>query len=218
MLNQEQIDNNKKRFIGLIRQINREGANLDDLIHKLEKSDFFTAPASTQYHSAFTGGLCYHSLNVFDELLKIIETHYPQSVIRTDDSFDIDPSKCNICKDSILITSLLHDFSKMSFYETSYRNVKDENGVWTKVPFIKVREAADRFIYSTHGVNSEYMINRFMPLTLEESVAVINHMGGQEPGACNMDSGLSQIYNKYPLALFLHLADMAATFYCERTL
>ena len=30
-----------------------------------ENSDFFTAPASTKYHSAYEGGLCQHSINVY---------------------------------------------------------------------------------------------------------------------------------------------------------
>ena len=33
------------------------------------RSRLFTSPASTKYHGAFPGGLCYHSVNVATEVL-----------------------------------------------------------------------------------------------------------------------------------------------------
>ena len=38
----------KEEFLKLLRQVKREG--IEDLINFLEKSDFFTAPASTRFH------------------------------------------------------------------------------------------------------------------------------------------------------------------------
>ena len=222
MLTDEQISKNKEKFIQLLKTIDREGSDIDGLIKKLEHSDFFVAPASTQYHCSFKGGLCYHSLNVYHQLMQLIEIEYPkEKVIIPNDDPDKEPKieykdTCPYSAESLIIISLLHDMSKMNFYEIAERNVKDEKGNWVKVPFIKTRDAKDRFLYSTHGVNSEYMVGTFIPLTLEESVAIINHMGGQEPGAPNMDSGLSQIFNRYPLAILLHSADMLATFFTER--
>lgn len=205
MLTEEQISENKQEFISLIRKINREGALIEDLIKQLENSDFFVAPASTQFHCNYKGGLCKHSLNVYKELKSLVEIKYPENT-------------CPIEEDSIIITGLLHDISKMNFYETSTRNVKDESGAWIQVPFIKIKEAKDRFIYATHGANSEYLVGRFIPLKLEESVAIINHMGGKEQGSNGFDSTMSEIFNKYPLAILLHSADMLATFFDERIL
>ena len=54
------------RFIEIYREnITRPGA--DRLLEYLlsENSDFFAAPASTKYHSAYEGGLCQHSINVY---------------------------------------------------------------------------------------------------------------------------------------------------------
>lgn len=217
MLNNEQIQQNKIRFISLLREVKREGADIEGLIKKLENSDFFTAPASTQYHCGYEGGLCEHSLNVYDQLKNLINVEYPKCIPDNGEMREIN-NACPISNDSLIITSLLHDFSKMNFYEVAERNVKDERGNWTKVPYIKVKDAKDRFLYSTHGANSEYMVGRFIPLSLEESVAIINHMGGMDSGAVNFDGGLSQIYNKYPLAILLHCADMLATFHTERIL
>ena len=55
----------KEEFIEIFQaNIQREGAQalLDYLSNKC---DFFTAPASARYHSAYAGGLCEHSLNVY---------------------------------------------------------------------------------------------------------------------------------------------------------
>jgi hypothetical protein len=201
MLSQEEIIKNKERFISLIKNIQREGSDIEGLINKLENSDFFVAPASTQYHSSFDGGLCAHSLNVYDKLVNIIDMEFKDK-------------ECPYNSDSLIITALLHDFSKMNFYESTTRNVKDENGNWTKVPFIKVKDAKDRFIYSNHGTNSEYMVGRFIPLMTEESVAIINHMGWSDDH--DDPKVISEVYNRYSLALYLHMADCLATFTLER--
>ena len=131
MLNDEEILNNKTRFITLLRKIERPNCDIEGLIAKLERSDFFTAPASTQYHCGFKGGLCQHSLNVYDQLVKLIEIEYPDNLIELGKEQVIDNSKKAPDNDSVLITALLHDISKMNFYEVADRNVKDEYGNWT---------------------------------------------------------------------------------------
>lgn len=214
MIEEKEIQENKERFITLLRSIKRENADIEGLIKKLESSDFFTAPASTQYHGSFKGGLCKHSLNVYAQLKKLVSIEYPKFIAEERELKEVDNYSCPISEDSIIITALLHDLSKMNFYEISLRNVKDEKGSWVQVPFIKVRDSKDRFIYSTHGANSEYMIQAFIPLKLEESVAIINHMGMSDNSDHNQE--LSVIYNRYTLALLLHSADMLATFFDEK--
>lgn len=214
MITVEQLNANKERFISLIKSIKREGTDIEGLVNKLENSDFFYAPASTQYHSSYQGGLCQHCLNVYDELVKLVQMKYPKTIIDETGEMKEVEDNCPYTSDSLIIIALLHDFSKMNFYETSTRNVKDENGNWTKVPFIKVREVGDRFIYSTHGANSEYMVGRFIPLSLEESISIINHMGWSDDH--DDPKIISEVFNRYPLALYLHIADCLATFTLER--
>ena len=63
----------KERFIQIFKEkITREGSA--ELLNYLcsESCDFFTAPASTRYHGAEVGGLCRHSLNVYDCLVDIM--------------------------------------------------------------------------------------------------------------------------------------------------
>ena len=59
----------KEEFLNLLRSVNRDG--IENLITFLEKTDFFTAPASTKFHNAFEGGLLSHSLNVYKALKEL---------------------------------------------------------------------------------------------------------------------------------------------------
>ena len=54
----------KEEFIKLLKDIDRPG--MDKLLEFLEKSDFFTAPASTRFHGSRENGLVEHSLKVYE--------------------------------------------------------------------------------------------------------------------------------------------------------
>ena len=51
-----------KEFEAALLTTKREG--MDRLLEFIRKSDFYTAPASTRFHSCHEGGLLEHSLNV----------------------------------------------------------------------------------------------------------------------------------------------------------
>ena len=200
----------KNDFIDLLREIKRQNANIEDLIQKLESSDFFQAPASTKYHNAYIGGLVEHSLNVYYNLESLI---------------DMKGLKGYIDEDSILICGLLHDISKMNFYEITSRNEKvySENGSkfdelgkfdWKARLAFKIKDSKERFIYGNHEETSEFMIKTYIPLTVEESVAILNHHGGKGFDSIPIDT-ISDKYNKYPLASLLHIADMMAAYVDE---
>ena len=57
----------KEEFINLLRSTKRAG--IEDVITFLEKTDFYTAPASTKYHGAYEGGLLEHSMKVYEILV-----------------------------------------------------------------------------------------------------------------------------------------------------
>ena len=112
------VAENRRRFTEIYRStVTREGA--DRLFAYLESTDFFSAPASTRYHGNYEGGLCQHSLNVYDCLCDILARPRMQEVygIRYSD-------------ESIAIAALLHDLCKVNFYKTSFRNAKNEQGKW----------------------------------------------------------------------------------------
>ena len=203
MLTETQINNNKERYISLIKSIEMEGANVDRFLDWLtNKSDFFLAPASSKYHCDYAGGLCQHSLNVYDALVKLLNEF--QAIAGRD--YD---------ENLVKVVSLLHDISKANFYETYLRNVKDdETGEWKKVQEYKVREPENRFIYGSHEQNAEYIARNFFPLNVEASTAILHHHGGMSWDSAKDD--ISGVYDRFPLATLLHLADMAATYIYER--
>ena len=105
------IEENKKQFIEICkREIHRDG--IVDLLSYLEKSDFFTAPASTKFHGSYPGGLCEHSLNVYYELVKLAKLY----------------KMSGITLESVAIVSLFHDLCKVNFYKAEQRNRKNEEG------------------------------------------------------------------------------------------
>ena len=157
-------------------------------------SDFFTAPASTKYHCAFEGGLVHHSLNVYKTLKK-----------RCDEYGITDGESVAIC-------GLLHDICKANFYTISYRNAKNERGQWEKVPYYTVD---DQFPFG-HGEKSVFVIERFMRLRENEAIAIRWHMGGFDDTAKAGGFSISHAYEKYPLAVLLHMADLESTYLAEQ--
>ena len=91
-----------------------------------------------------------------------------------------------IDEESIVICALLHDMSKMNFYEKTFKNVKvyseygskrDEGGTfdWVAQASYKTVDVEKRFLYGNHEETSEFMVRQYIPLKLEESVAILNH-------------------------------------------
>ncbi len=188
----------KERFEQLLSSVQRDG--IDKLLDFIRRSDFYTAPASTKHHGAYEGGLLEHSLNVFDCLDK-----------KTSGSeYNIwKPYLVDVSADTLIIVSLLHDLCKTYYYTTEIRNVK-ENGVWVQKPFYTVD---DKYPLG-HGSKSVVFISQFIKLTMEEIMAITHHMG---PYCGQQDWGtLGIAFEKYPLALALHQADMEATYLLEK--
>lgn len=177
---------NKEKFIELYSQhIKRPGA--EELFKWIENSDFFTAPASTKYHEAYEGGLCEHSVRVWDELYRLLMA-YPE---------------VKIYAETAAIVSLLHDLCKIGCYKTELRNKKNEFGQWVQVPFYTFQEDT---CYGSHGAKSVFIIQKFMKLTDEEIAAINCHMGVE-----NGNSAVNDAFRQFPLAFLLHTADMAST-------
>lgn len=178
-------------FVELLRTTNRDG--IEELIRYLqEETDFFTAPASTKYHGAFAGGLLMHSINVCAELR-------------------LDPNSKVYPTETLIIVALLHDICKANCYRTEKRNVK-ENGGWVEKQIYVFEDE----LPLGHGEKSLYLASKFIKLSDEEAAAIRWHMGAFDCAFRGGDRGLNAAYEKYPLAVMLHLADMRATYLVER--
>ena len=60
-MDDEQIQSSWREFTELLLSTKREG--IEEFIKWLDTTDFKYAPASSQYHSSYRGGLLKHSLN-----------------------------------------------------------------------------------------------------------------------------------------------------------
>jgi len=180
----------KEKFIELLKSTNREG--IDKLLDFLEKTDFYTAPASTRFHGSFEGGLLEHSLKVYDILCNKMK------------HLDID---LKVSDDTLKIVSLLHDICKVNFYKVDYRNVKNEQGVWEKVPYYTIEDT----IPYGHGEKSVMMLTEYIKLTPEEKYAIRWHMGFSEPKESYLTLGNAM--KKYPLIILLNESDLESTYF-----
>ena len=188
----------KNKFISIYNEhIKRDGA--DKLLAWLDTTDFYTAPASTRFHGSHEKGLVEHSLAVFENMKGGM--------------------KCQASVESTAIVSLLHDLCKVNFYVPEWKNKKvysengskrDEGGKfdWEVDQGYSVD---DKFPYG-HGEKSAYVIGLFMKLTVDELMAVRSHMGSFDDSVNGGSYSLGTAFEKYPLALELHIADLRATY------
>lgn len=190
--------NPKKEFISIFKEhIHRDGA--DKLLEYLlsEKSDFFTAPASTKYHGDYDMGLVTHSVNVYYCLKDYLSR-----------ARCLSEYKMNYSDETIALVALLHDVCKIKCYHKYLRNVKNEEGVWEQVAAFNF-EDPEPF---GHGEKSVFLISKFLRLTNEEAYAIRFHMGFSEEGS---GRNAGKAFEKYPLALALNVADMEASYFVD---
>ena len=155
--------NMREKFIEIYKKhILRFGA--EELLEFLINSDFFTAPASSKYHLAIPGGLCQHSVNVYEQLrdqfLHYIEKGYGFTTLTLEQ------------EQTIAICGLLHDICKVNYYTP----VKKSRKTGKMLPNGKPEwedymgyDVEDKLPYG-HGEKSVYIISGFMKLTREEAM------------------------------------------------
>ena len=172
--------------------------NVEDFVERIPE-EYFTSPASTKYHGAFSGGLMYHSLGVLKAVLDTCDVYleglYAIDISRRyNDIFT--RIRYDIC--SNLPAILLHDFSKVG----KYKFIKDKNK-W-------------KYNYNSepsfqHGAESyRRIIHEGFHLSKEWELAVVYHMGVFDVSKREM-MDFSSIIEKVPEVLLLHHADMIST-------
>lgn len=183
------IKANAIRFKELVKtNIHRDG--IDQLMNWLDTTDFYTAPASARKHGAEPGGLCAHSLMVYNCLKKMQD---------------------NESDESIAITALFHDLCKVNFYKTSMRNTKDDSGRWIQVPYYETNTDDDFPL--GHGEKSMYIINQYMKMSIDEACAIRWHMGGYTLEQIYEKPQEMLALAKYKIVLKLQTADAQADFW-----
>lgn len=205
------IQENIKRFEELMNSVTREGKDkLMDYIKN--KTDFYKAPASTQFHLSCEGGLLQHSLNVYDCLMAKKDSPIWKKTFE------------KISDESLIIMALLHDLCKVNFYVKGTKNQKtyDADKVAAAEKWQVKHDDMGAFIWETvlkyevkdsmplgHGEKSVMLINCFMHLIDFEIFAIRWHMGFSEEKS--QYKALGEAIEKYPIILALYEADLEAT-------
>jgi len=118
--------------------------NIKKLIDWLEEKKFYEAYGSTRFHGNYKGGLMDHSFNLF--------LHYNEECNKHNLKLD---------KESIIITSLLHDVCKLDLYE-------ERNGI------IMFNEIVGKMGHAQYSIQR---ITRFIHLFEKEKKIIQFHMG-----------------------------------------
>lgn len=217
----------KTNFLALYNKHLSLRAGSEDLLIYLNSTDFFEAPASTKFHSAFAGGLAQHSLSVAELLLKKNAEY-----------------QLGYSEDTIVICGLLHDVCKANFYKFNTDSPTDsqlsylmklsgedytgritkgfasklidwhKNGRQGDAPEDVQEYTVEDQLPIGHGEKSIYMINRHMELTKDEAMAIRWHMVSFDAGIhFQYPSGFpfNQAMHTCKLVTALFTADMEAS-------
>lgn len=189
------MENIKNRTEELLLSTGRQG--IAGLLVEMDEMGFYTAPCSTQYHLAYSGGLAEHSLNVYELMEKLSSILHPE-----------------VDKSSVIICALLHDLGKAGqFGKPNYiinmlkgRGKNAEPYQSPTKPYIGNPE----LLYIDHEVRSIQIAGRHINLTEDENWAILMHNG-------MYGNFKYQIQGKEtPLYLLLHMADMWASRVTEK--
>jgi hypothetical protein len=153
-------------------------------IEQLDKMSFFTVPASTKFHGAYSGGLFDHSKAVTEQLVNLTE--------RLGLKWGNERSP--------YIVGMLHDLCKCD----TYKYVGDENG---KPIYIYNKET----LLDGHGEKSVILVQNILHgrLTDEEIACIRWHMGAFDDK--ERWSYYNHAIKLYPNVLYTHTADMIAS-------
>ena len=183
----------KIKRINMFTKMKKTAGVNEDFTDWLIDKGFFTAPASTKFHGAYSGGLFDHCFEVTEFLVKFteqmqLEWKHPRSP---------------------WIVGMFHDLCKIDQYE----KVVDAEGV-----FMFGRDEAEgekaHFIWNEtsqliqgHGDKSVMLLSQWLQLTEEEILCIRYHMGAYETKDWDL---YDRAIRKYPNVLWTHTADMYA--------
>ena len=194
----------KERFVELLRSTGRQG--IEEVISYLEKSGFFSSPASTAFHLNYEGGLMEHSMNVYD---MAIAMRGPIVAMKPE-------MEEKMAKENIIIAALLHDVCKANIYKKTKKWDFGKDGT----PEQKEKYTTN---YSEmpvgHGEKSVIiLLGLGLKLTLDEMVAIRWHMGAWDLAFQSYEakSNINEAGNRHPLLALIQSADNMATHILEQ--
>lgn len=166
----------------------------------LRSGDFYTAPASTKYHDACTGGLLNHTLQTYTQLVGLRSV--PKFSLVVNEQWY-----------SAVFAVLVHDWCKIGRYESYLKNVKNpDTGDWEQIPAFKYKDdGVGRFGHGTQSLIMAMQVcnSKLTSLTFEEMAAIRWHMDAWDIGHYD-ESDLAKCNEKIPMVRMVQFADQLA--------
>jgi hypothetical protein len=187
-LSPRQKENNKITFINTLEL--SEDQVPTSFYDYLERSDFYSAPASSKYHENYEGGLVEHSLKVYEHLATL---NY-NKLLRFSES-------------TVAKVALLHDVCKINFYKKGMKNKRLEDGTWVRTEQYEINDS----LPIGHGEKSVIvLLQHGVKLNEEEILAIRWHMGGYSASAKDYIGGqaLAEAMASNQLVVALQIADL----------
>ena len=162
----------KNVVLGIVDNIERMSIEQKEKFKEfLTKSDYFTAPLTTEYEYSYEGGLAQYGIDVLNTMWELYDTNRFDKIKLNDYNFEI--------------LALFHSLYKVNYFEKYAKNVKlyvnnganfDEFGnyMWKSEVGYKVKDAKDRFTTGSSGLTSYMILKNFLPLSDEEALAIIH--------------------------------------------
>lgn len=152
------------------------------ILHWLNNTDFFDAPASSHYHGTWDGGLAEHSYEVY----KALQDYTDKGLVTWERP------------ESPFYIGVLHDVCKIDTYE---KYLDHEN-------IMRYRYKSNDFT-SEHGSKSIRLIQEHgLELTEQERRCILYHMGTWTKDIEDTDLPYTRMVQKEPAVLWTHTADM----------
>lgn len=162
--------------------------NMMKCVEWLRGTDFFVAPASTQYHNSYDCGLLDHTIEVYNNMLSLVKI----------------PKFKTISIDRATIVCLVHDWCKIGLYEKYMKNVKNEQtNKWESQPAYRHNQTG---IPLGHGVSSMFLASKFFKLSTDEALAIRWHMGEYNVADNEMNE-LHKANEVCPMVFLIQFAD-----------
>lgn len=185
MLNENQLYNNKLKFLELLGKLN---VDLTQLVKYLDTHDYFNKPASSQYFRPYAGGLCQYALDLYYELAQLVNAYCPGKYSEED----------------VIKVALFKDIYKAELFEACTKNVKNEaTGQWESVLGYRYKE--DRAVYGDLAFSSFMTARKFIDFTDEQIEAIMHATSTSSFGG-----DIHEILKKYPIVALTRMADIAA--------
>ena len=185
----------KNKFYNLLESVLKP-SEFTLLASWLIESDFFTAPASTKYHSSHEGGLAEHSFKVY-ELLKEKNKRYDLGLTERE----------------VVVCGLLHDVCKIHFYhkEKRWRKV---DGQWENYEVWGIDDAEPL----GHGEKSVILLQQFIKLSEMEIFLIRWHDGPFSTlmGCYGVPFAFRDAVKKIPAIVAMFTADYEASAFLEK--